>query len=140
MLLGYKHFEGRIQHGSISQECCASEAILQRTLGGRGMSTPTKGPLQAEWSLRALILFSKFRALFHSTNALLWCRLLHEVYLFKCMSVCLHEHMCTAFMPGTGRGQKRALHPLVLELQVIVSLHVGARNQTWVLQMSNRCS
>ena len=30
-------------------------------------------------------------------------------------------------------GQKRALDPLGLELQMVVSYHVGAGNQIWVL-------
>lgn len=31
-----------------------------------------------------------------------------------------------------GRGQKKTLNPLRLELQADVSQHVGARNQIWV--------
>lgn len=49
------------------------------------------------------------------------------------LSVCLH-HMCA----GTHGGQKRALDPLGLELQTVVSLHAGAGNQTQVLCKSHR--
>ena len=43
-----------------------------------------------------------------------------------------------ACMPVFGvcsalEGQKRALDPLKLELQVIVSHHMGAGNQAWLL-------
>lgn len=39
--------------------------------------------------------------------------------------------MCTACVPG-ARGHK-VLDPMELELQTIVSYHVGFGNQTWVL-------
>jgi hypothetical protein len=42
---------------------------------------------------------------------------------------CQHINMCTTCMPG---DQERVLDPLELELQIVVSYHVGIRNQTWV--------
>lgn len=39
-----------------------------------------------------------------------------------------HEAVCTNIRAGTDRGQKRALYPLELELQLVVSCHVGAGN------------
>lgn len=44
---------------------------------------------------------------------------------------------CAMPMPGTLRGQKLALDPLELELQVIISYHVGTGNQTLVLCKSS---
>jgi hypothetical protein len=41
---------------------------------------------------------------------------------------------------STHRGQKKVMDPLELELQVVVSYHVGAENQTQVLQKSNQSS
>lgn len=41
--------------------------------------------------------------------------------------------MCTVCMPDTYVGQKRALNPLKLELWVVVSPHMGARNQSQIL-------
>jgi hypothetical protein len=32
---------------------------------------------------------------------------------------------------GAHRSQKRTLHPVVLELQMFMSQHVGAGNQSW---------
>ena len=45
-------------------------------------------------------------------------------------------HVCT----DAQGGQKRALDPLELELWVIVSHHVSARNPDWVLCKSSQCS
>lgn len=36
--------------------------------------------------------------------------------------------MCTMCVPGAYRGQKRALDPLQLMLQIVVSHHVGIGN------------
>lgn len=57
------------------------------------------------------------------------CVYLNPIYLF-----CLHIHLCTIYMPGIHRGQKRVSDPQEHELQTVISLCVGARNQTWVLQ------
>lgn len=53
---------------------------------------------------------------------------------------CLHICVCAVCMPGTLRGKKRALDPLQLVLQMAVSQHMGARNQTWVLREGSWCS
>jgi hypothetical protein len=54
---------------------------------------------------------------------------------FACMCVCV-PHVC----PVSRGGQKRALDPQELELQMVVSHHVGVGEQTWVLCKSNKCS
>lgn len=56
------------------------------------------------------------------------------------MSACLHVCVCATHRPDALGGQKRALHPLALELQRVVSHHVGARNRVRVLNKSNKCS
>ena len=43
-------------------------------------------------------------------------------------------------MLGTHTGEKRTLGHLELVLQMVVSCHVVARNQTLVLYKSNKCS
>jgi hypothetical protein len=55
---------------------------------------------------------------------------------YECLYVCIH----TTCMSGACGGQKQKPGPLEMELQMIVSHHVGARNQTWVLSKSNKCS
>lgn len=47
--------------------------------------------------------------------------------------------MCTVCMPDTYVGQKRALNPLKLELWVVVSPHMGARNQSQILWKTRKC-
>jgi hypothetical protein len=47
---------------------------------------------------------------------------------------------CTTRVPGVIGGQKRTLHPLELELEMVVSHHVGAEDCSWVLCGSNKCS
>ena len=44
------------------------------------------------------------------------------------MSVCVNVGMSTTWVPGAHRGQKRALDPLELELQTVMSPSVGVRN------------
>lgn len=50
--------------------------------------------------------------------------------------MCTNEYlcvcMCTVCMCGACGSQKRASYTQELELQMIVSCHVGARNQTQV--------
>lgn len=41
----------------------------------------------------------------------------------------LHVCLCIRHLSGALGGQKRALDPLKLELQMVVSCHVGAGNQ-----------
>jgi hypothetical protein len=43
---------------------------------------------------------------------------------------CLHVCLCPTCMAGVCEGQKRALDPLKLELQMLVNHYVGAGNQT----------
>lgn len=38
----------------------------------------------------------------------------------------LHTCLCTIYVPGAYKGQKRMLDSLELELQVVGSYHVGA--------------
>ena len=42
--------------------------------------------------------------------------------------------MCTMCVSVAGRGQKRVSDPLELELQMVVSHHVGAENKGLPLQ------
>ena len=51
----------------------------------------------------------------------------------SCVSLC---HTCVR----CAGGQEKTLDSLELELQLVVSCHVGARNQTQVLWKSSRCS
>ena len=46
---------------------------------------------------------------------------------------------CALCIPGSYRGQKKASGLMKLELQTVVSLHVGAGNQTWVLWKGSQC-
>jgi hypothetical protein len=50
----------------------------------------------------------------------------------------MHVYMCTVYMSGVHGGLKKVLDPLELELSTVVSCHVGAGNQTWVLCKSTR--
>lgn len=45
-----------------------------------------------------------------------------------CTMFWMHVCLCTAFMPGSHRGQKKVLDALNLELETILSYHVGIRN------------
>lgn len=63
-----------------------------------------------------------------------------KIYLYLCAWVfCLHVcwalHACSSW-----ESQKRAVDPLKLELQTVVSLCVGARNQTQVPWKNSGCS
>lgn len=40
-------------------------------------------------------------------------------------------YVCAPCACGAHRGQKMASDPLGVELQMVVSFHVGAGNQTW---------
>lgn len=42
----------------------------------------------------------------------------------------LPVYVCNVCVHGTRGGQKRALDPLELELQMVIICHVGAGNQT----------
>lgn len=52
---------------------------------------------------------------------------------------CQHVCMCTTYMPGTCRGQKRALDFLELELWMVEICQVGPGNWTWDLWKSSKC-
>ena len=47
-----------------------------------------------------------------------------RIYFLCVWLCCLHVYLCTVYMPGAFRGQKRASDPLELELTVVVS-HYG---------------
>lgn len=47
---------------------------------------------------------------------------------------------CIEHGSGADRGQERVLDLLDLELRMIVSHHVGAGSQTWVLCRRSKCS
>jgi hypothetical protein len=57
------------------------------------------------------------------------------ICVFDCMYVC---EPCAHLGPALG-GQKRMSHFLELELQMVVSGHVGAGNPTQVHHKSNKC-
>lgn len=48
--------------------------------------------------------------------------------------------LCALSACSTYGGPKRAAEPLELELQQVVSLYVGARNQVQALCKNSRCS
>lgn len=50
---------------------------------------------------------------------------------FACMHVCAHVSL-------VPQSQERVLDPLQLEFQIMVSYHVCAKNQTWVLWQSSK--
>jgi len=56
-------------------------------------------------------------------------------------SICVFLHVCLCSMcvPGACRGQRKALGPLVLELQTVVSCYVVPGTRTWVLWKSSQC-
>ena len=61
-------------------------------------------------------------------------------YFYAYIFLFLHVCLCTVYMPGACRGQKRASDPLELELQIVVSSQGEAGNWPWVLCKSNKCS
>lgn len=67
--------------------------------------------------------------------------------MHACMYVCIcvYMHVCTyvcaLYVPGTFGGQKIESHSLELALlQTVVSHHMGAGNQAWVLCKIIQCS
>lgn len=52
----------------------------------------------------------------------------------------LQVYLCTNFMPGALRGQKRASDSQELELQIVESHHMCAGNWTWLSWKSSQCS
>ena len=57
-----------------------------------------------------------------------------------CMNVCQHVCVCITWMANAYGGQKRALDPLELELETVVSCHVYARNRTQVQLLTTKPS
>lgn len=53
------------------------------------------------------------------------------IFFILCVCVfCLYVCLCSMLLFGSPRGQKRAQDRLELELWVVVSLHLGAGNET----------
>ena len=48
--------------------------------------------------------------------------------------------MCTMYVVGAHRGQKRASDSLEVELQMVVNYQAGAGKQTQVFRESSTCS
>lgn len=67
------------------------------------------------------------------TNYLLPYYYFRFIFILYGRVFCLHVCMHTARVPGDLRGQKRALDLVELEVMMVVSPHVGARNATWLL-------
>lgn len=66
---------------------------------------------------------------------------LHNFILNLCMWViCLYVCLYTVCMLSACGGQKRTSDPLEPELQMVVTHHVGAGNQTWDLWKSSQSS
>lgn len=55
-------------------------------------------------------------------------------WCFACM------YVCAAYAGSVWREEKRALRPLELEFQVVISSHVGAENRTQLLCESKQCA
>lgn len=59
------------------------------------------------------------------------------------MNASLHI-MCTSYVHlvpvQAFRGQKMALDLLKLDLQMVVSCHMGCRNSIWIICKSSKCS
>lgn len=62
---------------------------------------------------------------------------IHTRILFFLNGVSLYVLMCASCVPGDSGGQKVS-DLLWLELQLVVSRHVGARNQTQVLSLQRQ--
>jgi hypothetical protein len=59
------------------------------------------------------------------------------LFLYVCL-FCLHVFLCTTYVPGVHKSKKRA--SLELELQIVVSLHLGASNWIQILWRNSQCS
>lgn len=71
-------------------------------------------------------------------DTLIYFEVLRLFYVLR--TLCLHVCPCTTLMPGTRRGQKRVSDTRKLEVQMVVSYCVGARNQTRDLWKNIQCS
>ena len=65
-----------------------------------------------------------------------------EIYFFfsVCVCVCAWFYVYVLSACSILRSQKRASDLLELELQMVVSLHMGAGNQIHVLWKGSQCS
>lgn len=52
------------------------------------------------------------------------------ILILNAWVLCLHVYNWTVFMPGAHGSQRRVSDPLVLELHMVVSYHMGARNKS----------
>jgi hypothetical protein len=83
---------------------------------------------QTGLELRNLLRLKVCATMPGSSFSILFC------YFIVCVGMFwLHACLCITWTPGTYRGQKRALDSLELELQMVVSCLVGARNWTLAL-------
>lgn len=68
------------------------------------------------------------------------------MYLFVCLMcmtifVCMYVCVLSVYLAlGAGRGQRKVLDSLALELQIAISSHVGTESCTWVFCKSIQCS
>lgn len=62
------------------------------------------------------------------------------LFIYLCMSMCMHACMCTMCVPDAWGGQKWASEPLKLELWVVVSRHVGPLEEQLVFITTSHCS
>lgn len=69
------------------------------------------------------------------------CLLFKIYFIILCVFVfSLHVCICTTWLPNAHRGQKRALDPLGLESQIVLSHYVCPGIRTCVLCNRNKCS
>lgn len=57
---------------------------------------------------------------------------LFSFFFLRVWVFCLLIHMCTTCMPSAQGSQKMVSGPVELQLQTVVSLHVGGENRIWV--------
>ena len=62
-----------------------------------------------------------------------------DLFLFY-MHECFCMYICVPYICVIAFGGQKRVGPLELELQMVVSYHVGAENQTWVFCKSSKCS
>lgn len=81
-----------------------------------------------------LSLFFNFEQLINEMIISVDCCFIYIVFLFKvfslfiCMCVILHEFILFHVSAGAHRSQRNALHPLELEIQLVISCLVGIGN------------
>ena len=51
----------------------------------------------------------------------------------------MHAFLSYTYAYHAAGGQKRARDPLELDLEMAVSCHAGASNETWILCINNKC-